>query len=113
MLVRIPDQSIIAGDPLKTGERIQATRGADGSYAFIYTAAGKPVNVHMEKISGQVVRAYWYDPRNGASELIGEFPNTGTREFTPPSSGAEKDWILVLDDAARAFPVPGSLNHKL
>ena len=108
MLVRIPDQSMIAGDAMKTGERIQATRGSDGSYAFIYTAAGKPVNVHMEKISGQMVKAYWYDPRNGSAELIGEFPNTGTREFTPPSSGAEKDWVLVLDDAARNFPVPGS-----
>ncbi len=108
MLVRIPDQSIIVGDAMKTGERIQATRGSDGSYAFIYTAAGKPVNVHMEKISGQMVKAYWYDPRNGSAELIGEFPNTGTREFTPPSSGEEKDWVLVLDDAAKNFPVPGA-----
>ena len=107
MLVRIPDQSMIAGDPMKTGERIQATRGSDGSYAFIYTAAGRPVNVHIDKISGQTVKAYWYNPRNGSAKLIGEFPNTGTREFTPPSSGAEMDWVLVLDDAARDFPVPG------
>jgi len=110
MLVRIPDQSIIAGDAMKTGERIQATRGSDGSYAFIYISSGKPVNVHMEKISGQVVKAHWYDPRNGSSELIGEFPNTGTHEFTPPSSGPEKDWVLVLDDAAKDFPVPGSFE---
>ena len=108
MLVRIPDQSIIVGDAMKTGERIQATRGSDGSYAFVYTAAGKPVNVHMEKISGPMVKAYWYDPRNGSVELIGEFPATGTREFTPPSSGAENDWVLVLDDAAKDFPVPGA-----
>jgi len=112
MLVRIPDQSIIAGDAMKTGERIQATRGSDGSYAFIYTAAGRPVNVHMDKISGQMVKAYWYNPRNGSAELIGEFPNTGTREFTPPSSGAERDWVLVLDDTTRDFPVPGSFEPK-
>ena len=113
MLVRIPDQSIIAGDTMKTGERIQATRGSDGSYAFVYTAAGKPVNVHMEKISGPMVKAYWYDPRNGSVELIGEFPATGTREFTPPSSGAENDWVLVLDDAAKDFPVPGAQINSM
>jgi hypothetical protein len=112
MLVRIPDQSIVAGDTMKTGERIQATRGSDGSYAFIYTAAGRPVNVHMDKNSGQMAKAYWYNPRNGSAELIGKFPNTGTREFTPPSSGAEQDWVLVLDDTARDFPVPGSFKPK-
>jgi hypothetical protein len=110
MLIRIPDQSIIAGDTMKTLDRIQATRGLDGSYAFIYISSGKPVDIHMEKISGQVVKAHWYDPRNGSSELIGEFPNTGIHEFTPPSSGPENDWVLVLDDAAKDFPVPGSFE---
>ena len=110
MLVRIPDQSIIAGNAMEAGQRIQATRGSDGSYAFIYTTAGRPVNVNMEKISGQMVKAYWYDPRKGSAESIGEFPNTGTRKFMVPHSGAGKDWVLVLDDTMRDFPAPGSLE---
>ncbi len=109
MLTRIPDQSIIAGDPMKTWERIQAARGSDGSCALVYIASGRSVTVRMDKISGQTAKAYWYDPRDGTSTPIGEFSNTGTREFTPPSSGHENDWVLVLDDAEKGFPSPGLL----
>ena len=108
MLTRIPDQSIIVGDPMRTTDRVQATRDLGGSYAFVYIASGKPVTVHMDKISGTEVKAYWYDPRDGTSQFIGQFPDTGVREFTPPSSGIGNDWVLVLDDAAKDFPTPGS-----
>ena len=108
MMISTPDQSIVVGDPMKTIDRIQAVRGSNGSYAFIYTASGSPVNVQMGRISGETVLAYWYDPRNGKSQVIGKFPNTGDREFAPPSSGMGNDWVLVLDDAAIGFPEPGS-----
>jgi hypothetical protein len=108
MMIRIPDQSIVVGDPMKTVDRIQAARASDGSYASIYTASGSPVNVQMGRISGETVLAYWYDPRNGGSQVIGEFPNTGNHEFAPPSSGMGNDWVLVLDDAARGLHEPGS-----
>jgi hypothetical protein len=29
-------------------------------------------------------------------------------EFTPPTTGFENDWVLVLDDASRNFKKPGS-----
>jgi len=108
MLTRIPDQSILVGDPMKTTDRVQATRDSDGSYAFVYIASGKPVTVRMDKVSGAEVKAYWYDPRDGTSRFIGQFPGAGVREFTPPSSGIGNDWVLVLDDAAKDFPTPGS-----
>jgi hypothetical protein len=28
--------------------------------------------------------------------------------FTPPTPGEALDWVLVLDDAAKGFPPPGS-----
>ena len=71
--------------------------GVDGSYGFVYTASGEAVTVRLDKISGGAVRAYWYDPRTGASSLTGEFPSTGTREFRPPSAGPGEDWVLVLE----------------
>jgi len=30
-----------------------------------------------------------------------------TREFTPPTQGPDNDWVLVLDDEARGFELPG------
>jgi len=124
-LIRIPDQWLIVNDPLSTVDRIQACRGSDGSYIFVYTSSGKPVRVRLrdkihDNLTGKIARAYWYDPRKGTSTLIGDIPKTEpgdrpadlrrgdiTREFTPPSSGPGNDWVLVLDDAARNFPAPG------
>ena len=30
------------------------------------------------------------------------------KTFTPPSSGRGQDWVLVLDDASKKFPEPGT-----
>lgn len=89
-------------------DHVQATRGSNGSYAFVYIPTGKAVTVNMSKISGSKVKAYWYDPRKGTSEAIGEFPNIGIKQFTPPSAGRGSDWVLVLDDASKGFPAPGA-----
>ena len=79
-------------------ERIQATRGND--YAFIYSSEGKSFTVILNKISGNTLHAYWYNPRDGKTTEVGNFSNAGTKKFTPPSSGYGQDWVLVLDDAS-------------
>jgi hypothetical protein len=108
MLDRIPDQSLIVGDDLPVLDRVEAMRAADGSYAFFYTAAGKPFQVRIGKLSGATLVAWWYDPRTGKANQFDTFSKADTREFTPPSSGIGNDWVLVLDDAAKKFPPPGS-----
>jgi len=112
-LSRVPDDSIIVTDRVATSVpgagryRFVATRDRDGSYALVYVPVGRSFKVHMDKISGAKVKAWWFNPRTGAAEVIGEFPNTGERAFTPPRPGEQMDWVLVLDDAAKRFPVPG------
>ena len=101
-LDRVPDQSLIVENDLTPAERIQACRGVD--YAFVYSLAGKPFHVNGGKIKGQRLKAYWYDPRNGKITDIGTVDNTGSKLFTPPSSGYGKDWVLVLDDEAKHYP---------
>jgi hypothetical protein len=59
----------------------------------------------MNKVSGNIVRARWYDPRTGTWVAIGEFANSGTREFKAPSTGEKNDWVLVLEDAAKQLPL--------
>ncbi|WP_372638148.1 DUF4038 domain-containing protein, partial [Cohnella sp.] len=101
-LERVPDQSLVA-NALSGGDHIRATRGS--GYAMIYARTGFTVN--MGKISGATVTAYWYNPRTGASTRIGDFANAGARAFTPPTTGANNDWVLVLDDQSKNYPPPG------
>ena len=85
--------------------RVQATRGDDGSYAFVYSASGKPFTLDLEKLSGKEIRAAWFDPRAGKTAPIGTFARSGKRAFEPPSNGGGNDWVLILDDAARGYPL--------
>jgi hypothetical protein len=107
-LTRVPDQSIINGNPGARSDRLQATRG-DG-YLFIYASIGQSFTINLAKISGSNVKAWWYDPRNGSNTYIGEFTNSGTRIFKPPGSQSRgNDWILVIDDASKNFSAPGQI----
>jgi hypothetical protein len=108
MLSRVPDQGVLASDPGTGGEHLRATRGADGAYAFVYAPTGRPFAVDSRKLSGETLRAWWYDPRAGEARLVGTLPAAGVETFAPPTSGANDDWILVLDDADRRFPPPGA-----
>jgi hypothetical protein len=103
-LSRVPDQSIVVNE-LEGAGHISATRG-DG-YLFVYSAQGRKFAVRPRKIPGDRLKGWWYNPRSGAAQAIGEFDNREEREFTPPSEGFGSDWVLVLDDASKAFPAPG------
>lgn len=107
-LSRVPDQSLLASEEGSGDNRVQATRGADGSYALVYISSGQPVAIHLDKLSAPHLNGYWYDPRDGTATTIGQFSNTSGLRFTPPSSGPGHDWVLVLDNAALGYPVPGS-----
>lgn len=106
MLARVPDQTLVVS-ALSGADYIAATRGDD--YAFIYSAQGRAFTVNLGKISGDRLDAWWFNPRNGAVERIGTIANTGTREFVPHVHGGfGTDYVLVLDDASKNFPAPGS-----
>lgn len=111
VLARIPDPSLLASDPGRDTDHIQATRADDGTYAFVYSASGRPFTVDLEKLSGRRLRAFWFDPRDGSSNTIGTFARSGRREFRPPSQGKGHDWVLVLDDEAKGFPAPGQARY--
>lgn len=90
---------------------VTAERIPDGSSLWAYIPTGRIVTIDMSKISGSTVQAWWYSPRTGNAASIGQFANTGSRNFTTPSSeGATQDWILVADDASRNFSPPGTIR---
>jgi hypothetical protein len=104
----MPDQSVLASDPGSGPLRIVAARAQDGGFVIAYAPEGKPLSINMDKVSGKTVKAQWYDPREGTWTHVGEFPNTGRREFVAASQGEQSDWVLVLEDAAKVFPALNS-----
>lgn len=109
-LTRIPDQSIIVTDRVPTNVpgagryQFVATRDEEGTYAMVYAAVARPFKVRMDVIQGKMVKAWWFNPRNGRSQVVGTFSNEGEREFTPPNKGEMLDTVLVLDDASKNYP---------
>jgi hypothetical protein len=60
----------------------------------------------MGIISGEKVKASWFDPRTGQTTVIGEYKNSGEKSFDVPGmseeltwlrSGRGCDWVLVLE----------------
>ena len=119
MLERIPDQSLLAGTISDRAlDRIEATRGSSGNYAFVYLPAGQTkVTVNTGQLSGAALTAWWFDPRTGTAAKIDTAPKTETRDFAVSAAdeklpAAQADWVLVLDDAAKNFPAPGTRAPK-
>lgn len=108
LLTMIPDQSLISSFNPDDGSHFQAARG-DG-FAFIYNPYGKTFNINIGKLPGKKFICYWYNPREGTKQYIGKY-KTGKNPvtFDPPGDDARgNDWVLVIDDEAKKYPVPGT-----
>lgn len=107
-LTRLPDQALVASEEGVGTDHVQATRDQSGSYALVYVPSGKPITVDLTRLSGETLKAHWYDPRWGVARPMEDVARSGAHEFTPPSGGP--DWVLCLDDAAKGYPQPGWEN---
>ena len=123
-LTRVPDPSLVvtthvagtdANSPtINPGhglKRIVATRCSEGSYAMVYVPSSRPFEVELSRLTGGRAKGWWFNPRMGKAEAIGEFEAKGRKEFTPPDVGEMVDWVLVLDDATRGFGAPGVVKN--
>jgi hypothetical protein len=81
-----------------------AARTADGSYVVVYMPTARTVTVDMSSLKGPAT-AKWFDPTNGTYRAVqgGQFPNKGTRQFTPPAKNraGDSDWVLLLHALSR------------
>jgi hypothetical protein len=105
---RIGDQSIIVSEKGKDyTDLIYATRDQQGSYAMIYLPQNKPLTINLNKVTGTTKNVWWYNPRSGKATKGKALKSNKAQSFTPPKEG--KDWILVIDDASKAFKAPGTM----
>jgi hypothetical protein len=107
----VPDQSLLTQGGVTDGRELTlAARCKDGNWALAYLCNGGSVTVDMSKLSGPA-KAWWYDPRTGELQVIGEFDNSGTQQFSAPAGGP--DWTLVLHDKSIGLPEPGTARYEV
>ncbi|MDZ4717705.1 MAG: glycoside hydrolase family 140 protein [Roseiflexaceae bacterium] len=108
-LSRIPDQALIISDESDQSRHVRATRDQSGSYALIYLPFYTAITIDLERLSGNTLIAYWYNPRTGVAMHSAHVPKQGQYSFEPPMGGP--DWVLVLDDADQHYPIPGTQTY--
>lgn len=85
-----------------------AARSSDGQTIIAYLSDGNATakTIDMSKITSgsSQAKCWWYNPQTSATQFIGTFANSGTRNFTAPDSN---DWVLVIDDASATLAYPG------
>jgi len=113
----VPDQTLVGYLDNYLDIRQQARRGVDGRFAIIYLTSGGSVDIYLEKLSGRHLVGWWFNPRDGkvydqkgksTNQPFFETDEKSKRKFTSPDHGYAKDWVLVIDDDAFGFPIPGA-----
>jgi hypothetical protein len=108
---RTRDLSIVLeGQGNSNKDHVEAFYGPSRSYAMIYLPVGREVVVNASQLTGKKVKSYWFDPRTGATTVNAAMAKSSRMAFSPPSRGVENDWILVMEDAATSFSLPGTLT---
>ncbi len=107
-----PHGGMIQDGPRTGGAKIRAARASDGSFAFIYSPRGERFTVDQSVIKGERLKEIWYDPRYGVAYHAHTGNSKGVQTYTPPSSGPGCDWILILEDPAENFPMPGTVGSR-
>lgn len=108
----VPDQGVIAGNTRQGADHVRAALAEDGSFAFVYSPTGRSVTVDLGKIKAEKVRALWFNPREGKAGVFGEHEGGGKKTFDFFSHGRGNDWLLILEDPARGFALPGAAKRK-
>jgi Protein of unknown function (DUF4038)/Putative collagen-binding domain of a collagenase len=93
--LRVPAQEVIWSLIGEGASHIRAARDSDWQKVVIYIPNSQTVRIHLEPLAGKRVNASWFDPRNGQTEVIGQFAVTGERMFSTPLSNP--DWVLALE----------------
>jgi len=82
---------------------LAAAYTADRRILIAYMPTSRTVTVDLARLSGSRKKCWWFNPRTGQAEVVGEAPEQGLYELTPPTEG---DWVLVLEDTALNLPIP-------
>ncbi len=98
--------SLILNENPKNESYIVCALGSEKDFIISFTPVGKPVKLDLTQMQSQKVKAFWFNPRSGASKKIGEFSTSEPREFKPWADGWGSDFILVIMDIKSSYRLP-------
>jgi len=88
-----------------------AARTSDGQTVIVYVPNGDAttISVDLSKIVDPQFRAkaWWFNPRDGSTKLVGTYSTTSTINFISPDA---KDWVLVIDSLAANLSAPATAD---
>jgi hypothetical protein len=100
------DQTLLESNAPNADAHIRVLRG-DG-FAFVYLPVGQTVTLTLSPFNGRKLIGWWFDPRSGESQRIGELESTAKLTLNAPGEPAPgNDWVLVLDERDHDWPAPG------
>jgi hypothetical protein len=99
--VRVPDQSIVAGENGERYDRVVATRGND--YLLAYNYSGRPMQIDLRKISGAKKNVWWYAAKDGKLQYIGQFDNQVVTFQHDSGYMSGNDQVLIAVDASKEY----------
>jgi len=100
-----PDNSIIVKGQMSGRSHIQAAIALNRSFAMAYIPHGTPITINTSMLKAQSITSSWYSPKNGAWTIAKKKTAIGSVRFVPPESGNISDWVLVLDNSSKGFPI--------
>lgn len=102
---RIPFQQIILNENMSETDYIVATRGEN--YVMVYIPTGLEATLDLNLCGWGKAKAWWYNCRTGEARKIGKINTNQIKSFNPETHGRGQDYVLVLDNAAKNFRLPG------
>jgi hypothetical protein len=113
---RFPDNSVVLRGSADSVSHIQAGRDGtpewrDATYLMAYQPLlSKGATYDTGVIAGKTIDVWLFDPREGTARFIERTENTGT--YTAPCPDSGPDWVIVIDDASKGYPAPGSRPYS-
>lgn len=101
-----PDPTVLHGENPADSAFVVCSIGKKGDFILAYTPMGRPVSPDLSRMSCKTVRAYWFNPRSGRSQSLGEFKTDEKPVFEPWSVGRGSDFVLILLDVDADYTVP-------
>lgn len=93
----VPDQSIFPGDNPETVEFNVGSVSSDGNFLMAYLPYGRETTIKTEKLKANKLSASIFNPRDGRSQFIGTFDNTGSKLIKPLAEGRGSDWLVIIE----------------
>ena len=91
----VPDQALIASQPIPGSTLNTAARSANGDWAVVYLSRPTQVSIRLQKLTAlKEAQAHWVDPRNGERSGAIDLPGQDTPTFSTPPGW--EDALLII-----------------